>query len=389
MSTAHLPRCDRGHAAALRGRTIAVVGATGAVGREALDILAASGVPASRVRAFASERSGGTTVRYGDDAIRVRALGLEAGLSLSGAGVPPVHSPSEAHGAFSGVDVALFAASADAARRWAPEAVRAGAVVIDNSSAFRMDPGVPLVIPEVNARLLDAGPSLIANPNCSTIILLTALEPLRRAFGIERVHVATYQAVSGAGMAAIDELQSQTAAALAGRPTPSRVFREPCAFNVFSHDSPVDPGDGLNVEERKIIEESAKVWARAIPVTPACVRVPVVRAHSQAVCVTLGAAAGVDEARAILAGAPGLRLIDDRAGNDFPTPLKASGGDEVLVGRVRADPAWACDDRGRSRHLCLWACADQLRKGAALNAIQTARFVMERGRQPAGAAARW
>lgn len=355
MSTIEPPSARRRRARSpLLRRTIAVVGATGAVGREALDILAARGVPAPRVRALASEQSAGSQVPYARDALSVRAL-----------------DPS----ALRGVEIAIFAASAEVAREWAPLALRAGAAVIDNSSAFRMDPGVPLVIPEVNAGLLGNRPRLIANPNCSTILLLTALEPLRRAFGIERVHVATYQAVSGAGLAAIDELRAQSAGVLSGKPAIPRVFREPCAFNVFSHDSAVDEADGLNAEERKIIDESARIWGQPVPITPTCVRVPVVRAHSQAITATLRRPTGVDEARRLLAGAPGVRLLDDRAANCFPTPLKAAGGDEVVVGRVRLDPAHAPDSDGRSRHLCLWVCGDQLRKGAALNAVQIAERI--------------
>ncbi len=331
--------------------TVAVVGATGAVGREVLAILAERGHPVSGVRALASERSAGTALAYGEAEVPVAVLDAEA---------------------FEGVNVAIFAASADVAREFAPIARRAGATVIDNSSAFRMTPGVPLVVPEVNGELLDDSPTLIANPNCSTIILLLALEPLRRAFGLERVHVATYQAVSGAGLAAMDELREQAAAALEGREVEPRVFKEPCAFNVFSHDSAVDEADGLNVEERKIIEESAKIWRAAVPLTPTCVRVPVLRAHSQAVTVTFSRPASVDEAREVLANFPGVRVIDDRAANNFPTPLKAANGDDVLVGRVRHDPAVPLDADGRSTQLCLWLCGDQIRKGAALNAVQIA-----------------
>ncbi|CAG0991353.1 aspartate-semialdehyde dehydrogenase [Phycisphaerales bacterium] len=343
---------------------IAVVGATGAVGREVLAILADRGVGAERVIALASDRSEGTEIAYGERTARVAALRPES---------------------FAGAGIAIFGASADIAREFAPHALRAGALVVDNSSAFRMDPAVPLVVPEVNGELLEehrrdacathTGGRIIANPNCSTIILLTALEPLRRAFGIERVHVATYQAVSGAGLAAMDELREQAGTVLAGGAATPKVFREPCAFNVFSHDSAVDESDGLNVEERKIIEEAAKIWGEHVPITPTCVRVPVLRAHSQAITLTLRDAASVEEVRGALRGAPGVRVIDDRAANEFPTPLKAAGGDEVLVGRVRHDPATEVDASGRSRGVCLWVCGDQLRKGAALNAVQIAERV--------------
>jgi len=360
-----------------RGIT-AVVGATGAVGREVLSILAERGVPAEDVRALASERSAGTTIEYGSSHLRVRPL---------------------EEGSFDGADLAIFAASADIAREWAPRASDAGAVVVDNSSAFRMTPGVPLIVPEVNGHLLDEEAwrdrGIIANPNCSTIILLMALEGLRREFGVERVHVATYQAVSGAGLAAIDELKSQAGAVLNDQPAKTAVFKEQCAFNVFSHDSAVDEHDGLNVEERKIIEETGKIWDSRVPVTPTCVRVPVVRAHSQAISVRLGAETTPEGARSAIARVPGVRVIDDRAGNCFPTPLKASGIDDVLVGRVRLDPAEASTN-GRSRHVCLWVCGDQLRKGAALNAVQIGDLlgrrstpeVVVRGRSSASEAAR-
>ncbi|GJQ30280.1 MAG: aspartate-semialdehyde dehydrogenase [Phycisphaerae bacterium] len=337
--------------------TYAVVGATGAVGREVLAILAERGHPISHVRAIASERSAGSSMTYGDSEVPVASLTSDS---------------------FAGIDIAIFGASAEVAREYAPAAVRAGAIVIDNSSAFRMDPRVPLVIPEVNGKELDGTPSLIANPNCSTILLLVALDPLRRAFGLERIHVATYQAVSGAGLAAMEELREQTGAMLAGRDATPRVFKEPCAFNVFSHDSTVNEADGVNGEERKIIEESAKIWNERIPLTPTCIRVPVLRAHSQAVSVTLREPASVDEIREVLRAAPGLRVIDDRAANDFPTPRKATGGDQVLVGRIRHDPANPPDAFGRSRHLCLWLSGDQLRKGAALNAVQIAERVISR-----------
>lgn len=369
MSGVRVARQDGVRSSGRRGislRRVAVVGATGAVGREVLAILAERGHPVSRVRALASERSAGAAVPYGDASVPVAALTADA---------------------FDGVDVAIFGASAEVAREFAPVAVRAGAVVIDNSSAFRMDPTVPLVVPEVNGDVLDtpiqtlggvaSGPAsrasrIIANPNCSTILLLVALHPLRRAFGVERIHVATYQAVSGAGLAAMDELREQAGEFLAGREATPRVFREPCAFNVFSHDSAIDVADGVNGEERKMIEESAKIWGERVPLTPTCVRVPVLRAHSQAVSVTLREAVTVEEARAVLGAAPGVRVMDDRAANDFPTPRKANGGDDILVGRIRHDPAFEPDAQGRSRQVCLWLCGDQIRKGAALNAVQIA-----------------
>ncbi len=344
-----------------RDGDISIVGATGAVGREALVLLRARGIPPSRVRALASARSAGSTLPYGEEEIPV--------LELS-------------DGALAGCVLAIFAADAETARRFAPAAIEAGAFVVDNSSAFRMDPAVPLVVPEVNgddiASTRRPAPRLVANPNCTTIILLTALEPLRRAFGVEAIDVATYQAVSGAGLAGMEELLDQTRAAFAppshekghGR---TRVFSEPCAFNVFSHDSALDPASGVNGEERKVIDETRKIWGDPdVRVTPTCVRVPVLRAHTEAITVTLREAATGREVRDAFSSGEGIEIIDDREGNRFPTPRKASERDPVLVGRIRPDPGEPADARGRSRRWCLLACGDQLRKGAALNAVQIA-----------------
>ncbi len=323
---------------------IVVVGATGAVGREALAILADRGVPSSRVIAAAS--SAGRRVMYGDGELAVKALAAEL---------------------FDAASLAIFAADAETARVMAPLAVERGCTVIDNSAAFRLHPRVPLVVPEVNGDSLRTEHRLIANPNCSAAILVTALEPLRAAFGVASITLATYQAVSGAGAAAIDELYTQCRGVLAGEPAAPSVFHEPCAFNVFSHDSPVDPETGLNGEEAKIIAEARRIWSLPdLPISPVCLRVPVVRSHTQVIDVTLAAAATEADIRSAIAAAPGVALIDDRAANRFPTPLKATGRDEVLVGRVRRDPS------GDPRRWSLIVCGDQLRKGAALNAIQIA-----------------
>jgi len=334
---------------------IAVVGATGAVGREALAILAERGVSAERIVALASARSAGSALAYGEGEVVVGESSL---------------------GAVCGCDAALLCADAQTARALGPAAAALGATVVDNSSAFRMAPGVPLVVPEVNGDLLDAEPTprLIANPNCSTVILLCALEPLKRAFGVERVIVSTYQAVSGAGLAGIEELRRQTRAALEGEALAPEVFPETCGFNLFPHESAVDGATGLNGEEAKIVAESRRIWGEAgLRIEPTCVRVPVERAHSQSVTVDLGAAATEDEVRAALRAAPWLEVIDDRAGGVFPTPRKATGRDEVLVGRVRVGQG--------GRTVSLWVCGDQLRKGAALNAVQ----VLERaGRERCG-----
>ncbi len=361
---------------------IAVVGATGAVGTEALRLLEERGVPAEKIVALASARSEGAEVEYAGGVLRVRET-TEAALE--------------------GADLALFCASGAVSRRFIPGAIARGTVVVDNSSAFRMQDGVPLVVPEVNGELIESSAPLIANPNCSTILLLVALEPLRRAFGIERIVVSTYQAVSGAGAKGMEELVEQTGAELretvgssvAHRAPSARdgkhgltegpsnrgtVFPEPCAFNVFSHNSAVDVETGLNVEEQKLIDETRKIWNDAtVAISPTCVRVPVLRAHSESVTVTLRRAATEEEVRAALRGGRGVEVIDDRAGNCFPTPRKASGRDEVLVGRVRKDPGASADGRGRTTGFSLWLCGDQLRKGAALNAVQIAEVVGRRG----------
>lgn len=350
----------------LDSKTFVVVGATGAVGREVLSILRERGIRARRITALASARSTGTRIAHGEEEIPVFQLREVA-----------------ARDAFGGANVVIFAADAETSRTYVPLALECGAFVVDNSSAFRLDPDVPLVVPEVNGSLLDGAspPRLVANPNCSTILLLVALEPLRASFGVRSVVVSTYQAVSGAGLAAIDELRSQSRDVLEGSPRVSRVFSEPCAFNVFSHDSAIDLASGLNVEEQKLIDETRKVWndPRA-SITPTCVRVPVERAHSESVLIELRQPLHEEDIRLALATAPGVRVIDDRAANSFPTPLKASGVDDVLVGRIRPDPGAGFDGRGRTSRWCLWLSGDQIRKGAALNAVQIAeRLLMSRG----------
>jgi len=338
------------------GPTFAVVGATGLVGREALAILAERGVPGRCVRAIASERSAGGRLPFGGGSLTIESI---------------------QDASFEGVGAALFCATSEVAREHAPRAIGAGAVVVDNSSAFRMVPAVPLVVPEINGELLDARPTLIANPNCSTIILLTTLEPLRRCFGVSSVSLATYQAISGAGQGGLDELDRQTQALARGESPVPAFFAEPCAGNVFSHDSAVEPETGINGEERKIIQESRKIWGSpSLRVSPTCVRVPVRRAHTQAITVELGRAATEAEVVSALAEGAGLRIVDDRAGNAFPTPAKATGCDEILVGRIRPDPGEEIGLAGRARRWCLLVSADQLRKGAALNAIQIAERVM-------------
>lgn len=367
--------------------SVAVVGATGAVGVEMLAILAERNFPHSSVRALASARSAGLTLPYRAGEITVEALTPES---------------------LEGVDIALFSAGSGISKEYAPAAARAGTAVIDNSSAFRMTPGVPLTIPEVNpesvAHLRRSGPSapaaprsehpsIVANPNCSTIILLMALTPLRSAFGVSSCVVSTYQAASGAGAKGMTELEEQTRDHLAGRDVrpgleSGGVFHEPYAFNLFSHNTAIDADTGLNVEELKVIKETHKIWNdESVTISPTCIRVPVRRAHAESVHVTLKKPATFAQVRNALAAFPGVEIVDDREKNLFPTPLKASGKDNVLVGRIRPCPSQtlsrATDDtrahRDASHAYTTWdlfICGDQLRKGAALNAVQIAEMLL-------------
>jgi len=334
--------------------TVAVVGATGLVGRELLEILPASPLGLGTLRLFASARSAGSTLPW---------RGAPTPVELAGPDV------------FGGVDVAFLCAGGEVSRQLAPAAVEAGAVVIDNTSAFRMDPAVPLIVPEINGGVLDKStlpeiPGIIANPNCSTIIALMAVTPLHRVAGIKRMVVATYQAASGAGAAFSRELEQQAEDHVAGRPYTQETIGRRYLFNLFSHDSPIGP-DGYNEEERKLVRETHKIWDDTQPaITATCVRVPVLRAHSEAINLTFNKPLTEDEARKLLAAAPGVRIIDDRDANRFPEPADATGLDEVLVGRIRADRS-----QPPGMGLDLFVCGDQLRKGAALNAVQIAERV--------------
>ncbi|OWJ62683.1 aspartate-semialdehyde dehydrogenase [Inquilinus limosus] len=324
---------------------IAIVGATGAVGIELLRCLEARRFPAGSVRLLASARSVGRSLPF-----RGRDLAVEELTEAS----------------FAGIDIALFSAGAGISRRFAPAAVAAGAVVVDNSSAFRMRPEVPLVVPEVNAATLEGHSGIIANPNCVAAIMTVALAPLHRAHPLRRVTAATYQSASGAGAAAMEELRQSTAAHLRGEAFAPQVLPHPYAFNLFSHNADIDPESGYNGEELKAIAESRRILgAPELPIGITCIRVPVLRAHSIALTVMFDSVVTPEEARGLLAEAPGLRLVDDRVANHFPMPSEASGRDEVLVGRIRTDLG---DPTGRS--LSLFVSGDQLLKGAELNAIQ-------------------
>lgn len=329
---------------------VAIVGATGAVGVELLDCLTRREFPLASLRLLASPRSAGRTMSFRGEELPVEALGARS---------------------FDGVDIALFSAGGSISRDWAQAAVQAGAVVVDNSSAFRMDPDVPLVIPEVNPGDALRHRGIVANPNCSTIIAAVPLWPLHQATPIRRVIAATYQAASGGGAAAMAELEDSTRAALDGRAFEPRVLPHPYAFNLFSHNSPMDPASGYNEEELKMGNETRKIFGdHTLRIAATCIRVPVLRAHAIALNVEFAEPVTPETVRAILHEAPGVRVVDDRATNRFPMPVEASGRDEILVGRIRADMS---DPSGRS--VALFVAGDQLLKGAALNAVQIAELL--------------
>lgn len=326
---------------------VAIVGATGAVGVEMLGCLERRRFPLAELRLFASARSAGKTLKFRGEPLVVREL-------------------TEA--SFAGVDVALFSAGSAISKKFAPLAVRAGAVVIDNSSAFRMDPNVPLVVPEINPQKLREHRGIIANPNCTAVISITPLWPVHKTNRIVRLLISSYQAASGAGAAAMEELRESTRAYLEGRSYTPRVLPHPYAFNLFSHNTKIDPATGYNDEEIKVAQETAKIFGdSAIRVSATCVRVPVLRAHSVSITFECERPITPQEVRALISGAPGVKLVDDAERNYFPMPVDASGQDAILVGRIRRDVS---DPQGRS--IALFVAGDQLLKGAALNAVQIA-----------------
>jgi aspartate-semialdehyde dehydrogenase len=334
----------------MREKHVAVVGATGVVGRELLSILAEREFPLASLRLLSSPRSAGKKVSFRGEELIVEEANEKS---------------------FGGIDLVLASAGATATRALRPAMLSSGAVLVDNSSAFRMDDDVPLVVPEVNAHALENHSGTIANPNCVAIILTVAVAPLHRAAGIERIVVSTYQSASGAGIAAMEELESQSHDVLAGRECVPRALPHPIAFNVFSHDADIGV-DGYNGEESKVIAETKKILGDdQLSVTATCIRVPVPRAHSESINLTLKRSLDHDEARALLAKAPGIALVDDRKLNVFPMPVNASGKDNVLVGRLRDDVS-----QPRGKGLELFVSGDQLRKGAALNAVQIAERLL-------------
>ena len=333
------------------GYDIAVVGATGAVGQEMLTILDERQFPCETVHAVASARSRGKEVALGERTLKVAALDDFD---------------------FAGVDIALFSAGGGVAREHAPRAAAAGAVVIDNSSAFRMEPDVPLVVPEVNAAALAgyAKRNIVANPNCSTAQLVVALKPLHDAARIKRAVVATYQSVSGAGGAAMDELFRQTRAVYVNDPIESEAFTKQIAFNVIPH-CDVFMDDGATREEWKMAVESRKIMAADIKLVATCVRVPVFVGHSEAVHLELAKPLSAEEARELLRTSPGLLVVDRREDGGYITPVEAVGEYTTYVSRIRRD---ATVKNG----LALWVVSDNLRKGAALNAVQIAELLIDR-----------
>lgn len=276
---------------------------------------------------------------------------------------------------FNGVDIALFSAGGSISKKYGPVASDAGCTVVDNSSAFRMVDGVPLIIPEVNSQDMagmKAGKGgIIANPNCSTIIALMAVTPLHKAATVKRMVVSTYQAASGAGQAAMEELEQQTREALDGKPVTKNIFPFQYAFNLFSHNSPMTD-NGYNEEELKMVKETRKIWKDPnVKITATCIRVPVMRAHAESINLEFEKELSEDRAVELLSKAPGVSVINDRANNRFPTPLDASTKDDVYVGRVRRDIS-----RDDTYGLDLFVCGDQIKKGAALNAVQIAELLL-------------
>jgi len=336
------------------GPVVAIVGITGAVGQEFLNVISQRNFPYSDLRFLASARSAGKTQEFEGKAYTVQELTEQS---------------------FKGVDIALFSAGATISRQFAPAAVAANAAVVDNSSAFRMTDGIPLVVPEVNPEAMKgykAGKGgIIANPNCSTIIALTAVTPLHRAATVERMVVSTYQAASGAGAAAMAELELQTREVLEGKPVTTKIFPFQYAFNLFSHTTKIGE-NGYNEEEMKMVKETHKIWnAPNVKVTATCIRVPVMRAHAESINLTFRDSLTEERALELLAAAPGVSIINDREANRFPTPLDATSKDDVYVGRVRNDIS-----QPAGKGLDLFVCGDQIRKGAALNAIQIAEMLL-------------
>ena len=344
---------------------VAVLGATGAVGQELLTLLQERAFPVGQLTLLASPRSAGQTLEWNGQVLTIQPVSAEA---------------------FAGVDVVLASAGGSVSKQWAPVAAAAGAVVIDNSSAFRMDAGVPLVVPEVNPHEAFCNQGVIANPNCTTILMTLALAPLAARRAMRRVVVSTYQSASGAGARAMEELSELSRTVLDGGMPMSSVLPYSLAFNLFLHNSPLQD-NGYCEEELKMVNETRKIMGLPdLRISATCVRVPVLRAHSEAINIEFCEPFPVEEARTLLKDAPGVELIEDFSSNRFPMPTDVTGRDPVAVGRIR-------QDLSEPNALELWLCGDQIRKGAALNAIQIAELLLDpvaaaaAAQAPAGASA--
>ena len=329
---------------------LAIAGVTGAVGQEFLRILEERDFPFTSIKMLASARSHGKKITFKGKEYTVEEM---------------------TENSFEGIDIALFSAGAGRSRQFVDAVKAAGAIMVDNSSAFRMDPDTPLVVPEVNPEAIAQNNGVIANPNCSTIIAVVPMWPLHKANPIKRVVVSTYQAASGAGQAAMLELEQQSRDILAGKEPKCEVFPYQIAFNLFCHNSPLKP-NGYNEEEMKMVNETHKIFScPEIAITCTCVRVPVMRAHSESINLEFTDPITPDAVRELLSTAPGVIVLDDRENNRFPMPLDADGKDAIYVGRIRQDESIP-DNRG----INLWVCGDQIRKGAALNAVQIAEKLL-------------
>jgi aspartate-semialdehyde dehydrogenase len=335
-----------------RSFKVAVVGATGAVGNRMVEVLEQRAFPVGELTLLASARSIGKTIYFRGEQIPVRELKEDS---------------------FNGIQVALFSAGGSISRKFAPLAARAGAVVIDNSSAFRMDPTAPLVVPEVNPDAALSHSGIIANPNCSTIQMVVALKPIYDAVGIKRIVVTTFQAVSGTGKRAIEELRQQVCAITAGQEVKKEIYPHQIAFNCIPQIGAF-LDNGFSEEEMKMVNETRKIFSDPdIRVCATTVRVPVIYGHSESVNIETGKPLSADEARRLLAGAPGVKVVDDLPNSGYPVPIYAEGTDDTFVGRIRKDPSV-------ENGLAMWIVADNIRKGAASNAVQIAETLISRGR---------
>ena len=329
---------------------VAILGATGAVGTELLELLETRNFPVEQLKLLASPRSAGKKLTFAGKSLIVEAVNEDS---------------------FKEIDLVLASAGGSSSKAWAKTIVASGAVMIDNSSAFRMDSTVPLVVPEINPEAAEKHQGIIANPNCTTILLGVAVYPLHQIQPIRRMVISTYQSASGAGAMAMEEVKHQAKAILAGEPVKAEILPYPLAFNLFPHNSPLTDS-GYCEEELKMINETRKIFNDStIRVTATCVRVPVLRAHSEAVNLEFDSPFAVSQAREILSQAAGVKVVENWDANYFPMPIDATGKDEVLVGRIRQDLSHPCG-------LELWLCGDQIRKGAALNAIQIAELLVQK-----------